>query len=204
MSIFCLLWIPAFFFFRRSIAADSGRGYTWALLLGCLIVFLRYYFGHLVTPGGFGISRWFSSFVDIISLPVLIPFVIYCLLVKLRIFPAFDHTGSVDFILLSLVPVAAFHAISNPQGFPLTLVFVPLLWTAQGAGIPFFVNFIVHNPRWYIITFSLMGTIALPLMAATSWWAFFSHQTLLGSLLFSASLIPAIVSVIVDVYKHKR
>jgi hypothetical protein len=196
MIIFCLLWIPLFYFFRRSFTTGGYGGHAWALLLGCAVVALQFFFSPLVAPGEFGLSRWLSSFVDITGVPVLVPLVVYWLLVALRRFSTnVDYAG---FALLWLIPLAAFHTINNSQSSPIMLMVVPLLWTAQSVGIPFFISCMVRYLRWYIMIPSILGIIILPVIAATSWWAFFSHQTLMGFLLFSVSLVPAVVSIVLD------
>ena len=195
MNLFCLLWIPVFYFFRRTITPSSvpGSGYLWALLPGCAVVLVQYFVGPLVRAGGFGLSRWATGFIDIVSLPVLLPLAACFLLVALKALPA--GVGTTEFILLWLIPLAAFRSVTwNSQRTPMMLVVVPLLWTALAVGIPFFIHFIVNRSRWYIMVPSVLGAIALPLAAATSWWAFFSQRGRLGFLLLVASLVPAAVT----------
>jgi len=194
MSLFCLLCIPLLYFLRRT----PGEGKSiWALPLGGLAVILSYFTGSLISPGGFGLARWMSGFIDIIALPVLIPLFAALLLVMLRIFPdSLDYAG---FILLWLVPLAAIRSFSESSpSSPLNLVFVPLLWIAQAVGISFFIGWILKKPRWYIIIPSVLGIAALPLAATTSWWAFFVQRTLVGFLLLAVSLVPAVISVVLD------
>jgi len=200
MSLFCLLCIPLLYFLRRT----PGEGKSiWALPLGGLAVIFRYFTGSLVTTGGFGFSRWMSGFVDIATLPVLVPLFAALLLVMLRIFPdSLDYAG---FTLLWLVPLAAIRSISG--GFPpspLPLIFVPLLWIAQALGIPFFIGWILKKPRWYVIFPSVLGIAALPFIATTSWWAFFVQRSLLGFLLLIASLIPAAISIMLDLKTNNK
>ena len=175
-----------------------GGGNLWALLLGAVAVAARYLFGPLVTPGGFGVSRWMSGFVDIVGLPALFPLMVCGALVMLRVFPRdADYAG---FALLWLIPLAAIHSVSGdfPSGnlppSPIPLVVVPVLWAAQAIGIPCFINGMMKDPRRHIVFFATLGIAALPIAAVTSWWAFFGHQTLLGLLLLVAVLIPMIIS----------
>jgi len=194
MSLFCLLCIPLLYFLRRT----EGEGKSiWALPLGGLAVMLNYFTGSLISPVGFGFARWMSGFIDIIALPVLVPLLAALLLVMLRIFPdSLDYAG---FILLWLVPLAAIRSISGgSSSSPINLVFVPLLWIAQAVGISFFIGWILKKPRWYIIIPSVLGIAALPLAVTTSWWAFFVQQSSLGFLLLIVSLIPAVISVMLD------
>ena len=197
MSLFCLLWIPLFYFFRRSVSSRPGGRYILTLLLGIAALVFQFFTGPLVTPGGFGFFRWLSGFIDIVSMPVIFPLIVCLILVLLKILPAgVDYAG---FALLWLIPLAAFRSINwSSHGSPVLLVFVPALWAAQAAGIPFFTGCITRNPRWYIIAPSVLGIAALPLSAATSWWAFFSQRTLLGALLLCVTFIPAVISLILD------
>ena len=196
MSLFCLLWIPLFYLFRRSISGE-GAGGVWALILGSITAIFQFFLGDLVNPGGFELSRWLSGFVDIVSLPVLLPMAVYALLV---LFQAFS--GNLDFanfILLWLIPVAALRAVSwSTQSDPILLVLVPLLWTALAAGISFFINCMMSYPRWLTVIPSSLGILALPIAATTAYWALFSQQPLLGYSLFFVSLVPMTVSVILE------
>jgi len=197
MSLFCLLCIPLLYFLRRT----PGEGKSiWALPLGGIAVIFHYFTGSLINPGGFGFARWMSGFIDITALPVLIPLLAALLLVMLRIFPdSLDYAG---FILLWLVPLAAIRSFSESSpSSPINLVFIPLLWIAQAVGISFFIGWILKKPRWYIIIPSVLGIAVLPLAATTSWWAFFVQQTLLGFALLIVSLVPAVISVMVDYKK---
>jgi hypothetical protein len=188
MGIFCLLWVLVFFLFRRTFAGGGGGG-VWALLLGSITAVLQFFLGYFVSPGGFGFSRWLFGFVEIVSLPVLVPLVLYALLYVLR-----GLSGSADFAdfaLLWMIPVAALRAIGwGPTNDAILLVCVPLLWTALAVGISFFINWAANNLRWYTITVSILCILLLPVSAATAYWAFFSQQTLLGFLLFFVTQIP--------------
>jgi hypothetical protein len=199
MSLFCLLCIPLLYFIRRT---PGERKSIWALPLGGLAVVLYYFTGSLITAGGFGFSRWMSGFIDIVALPVLVPLLAALALVILRIFPAgLDYAG---FTLLWLVPLAAIRSMNGDSPpSPLPLVFVPLLWIAQAVGIPFLTGYIFKKTRWYIILLLALGIAALPLIAATSWWAFFIQQNVLGFLLLAVSLVPAAISVMLDLRESR-
>jgi len=194
MSLFCLLCIPLVYFIRRS----PGEGKSiWALPLGGLAVIFHYFIGSLVTPGGFGLSRWMSGFIDIAALPVLIPLFTALLLVMLRILPdSLDYAG---FTLLWLVPLAVIQSLGGDSPpAPIPLVFVPLLWIAQAVGISFFISCILKKPRWYVIIPSVLGIAAFPFLATSSWWAFFVQRTFLGFLLLIVNLAPAVILVMLD------
>ncbi|MDR1575106.1 MAG: hypothetical protein LBS37_03790 [Treponema sp.] len=197
MSFFCLLWVPLLYLFRHSITAEGGAGGVWALLLGSLTAIFQFFLGSLVDPGAFGFSRWLYGFVDVIALPVLVPFAVYLLLILCRALsgpPDFAH-----FILLWLIPVAALRAVSwSSLNDPLLLVIAPLLWTALAVGIPFFTGFIIRRFRWYIVIPSGLCAAALPLAAASSYWALFSQRPVPGFSLFAAVLMPMIISLLID------
>jgi hypothetical protein len=201
MSLFCLLWTPLFYFFRRSVhEEESGAGGVWALLLGSVTAVFQFFLGALVSPGGFGFSRWISGFVDIVSLPVLIPLAVYLLFVIFRVF-----TGTADFAnftLLWLIPGGALRAVSwSALNDPILLVLIPVLWTAIAVGIPFFINLIAGG-RLPVIISAALAILAIPVLAAASYWAFFSQRTMLGFLLLFVTLIPAGVSIVLSTIKN--
>ena len=201
MSIFCLLWVPLFYLFRHSVSGEnSSGGGVWALLLGSITAILQFFLGNLVSPGGFGFSRWLFGFIDIVCLPVLIPLIIYGILLILRAF-----SGEVDFAnfaLLWIIPVAGLRALSwSSHNDPILLVTVPLLWTALAAGIPFFINCMAKYFRWYVVIPSILCILVLPLTASGAYWALFSQQTLLGFLLFFVTQIPVVVLVTLDLVR---
>jgi hypothetical protein len=200
MNLFCLLCIPLVFFLRRTFSVKEENT-IWALPLGGVAVIIYYFIGPLLTPGGFGFFRWMGGFVDIIALPALIPISACCVLVMLRVFPrTVDYAG---FALLWLIPFSAVRSM-YPSPSPLVLVLVPLLWIAQTTGIPFFFSCIARNPRWFVTIPSVLGITALPIAATSSWWAFFSHQTLLGFALLAVSLIPALVAITRELVVNSR
>jgi hypothetical protein len=182
--------------YRRTIFSGEGGGIR-ALLFGCVALAVKYFVKQVVEPGDFGLSRWASGFVDIISLPVLIPFVI-CILFVLYKGLSFKLINFVHFTLLFLIPLAIFRAIreSSPPSL-IPLVLVPALWIIQTEGIAFFIQCMLRKTRWYVIIPSTLGIIALPLAATTSWWAFFTHQTFYGFVFLFVCLIPAVISIIV-------
>jgi len=188
MSVFCLLWVPFFFLFRRIFTGGGGGG-VWALLFGSITAILQFFQGYTINPGGFGFSRWLFGFVDIVSLPVLIPLILYALL---NVFRGFSGSADfADFALLWLIPVGALRAIGwTPTNDIILLVSVPLLWTALAVGIPYFINWTANNFRWYTLIISILCILILPAAAATSYWAFFSQQTWLGFLMLFLTHIP--------------
>jgi hypothetical protein len=202
MSFFCLLWTPLFYLFRRSITNSAGgAGAVLALLLGSIVAIFQFFLGSLVSPGGFGFSRWISGFVDIVSLPVLVPLLVCLLFILLRLL-----SGTPDFVnftLLWFIPAAALRALSwSSQNDPVLLVLVPLLWTAIALGIPFFVDIISAHGRPLVIIPALLAILAIPFLAATAYWAFFSQKTALGFLLFFITLAPMTASIVLSMIKN--
>lgn len=200
MAIFCLLWVPLFFLFRRTVSPGNSAGGVWALLLGSITAILQFLLGYFISPGGFGFSRWLFGFVDIVSLPVLIPLVLHISLMAFRGFP-----GSPDFAgfaLLWLIPVAALRAINwSSLSDPILLVIVPLLWTALAVGIPFFINILMERLRWYFTVTLIFCLLVLPAAAAAAYWAFSSQLTVLGFILFSIVQFPVIFSIARDCWR---
>jgi hypothetical protein len=199
MVFFCLLWVPLFYLLRSSVSGGSGTGGVWALLLGSVTAIVQFFLGDIISsPGGFGFSRWLFGFVDIVSVPVLIPLVLYAFLFIFR-----GISGDVDFAgfaLLWIIPVAALRALSwSSLHDPILLVAVPLVWTALAAGIPFFINWMIGNFRWYSAAVSILCMILLPVAAAAAYWAFFSQQTVLGFLLLFVVNIPMGISITYDI-----
>jgi len=197
MSLFCLLWVPLFYLLRRSIIGAGSSGGVWALLLGSITAIIQFFLGNLVSPGGFGFSRWLFGFIDIVSLPVLIPFVLYFLIFAVRGFSG--HADFANFALLWMIPVAALRAISwGSRSDPILLITVPLLWTAAAVGISFFIKLIADDFRLWKTAVFVLCILAIPAAAAGAYWAFFSQQTLLGFLLLTAAHIPAGISLTLD------
>ena len=195
MIFFCLLWVPLFYLFRRSVSGGRGSGGVWALLLGSITAIIQFFLGNLVSPGGFGFSRLIFGFIDVVSLPVLIPLILFALLFFLR-----GVSGDADFTnftLLWLIPVAALRAIGwSSTNDPILLIIVPLLWTALAVGIPFFINWMIDNFRWYTVIASILCILVLPVLASGVYWAFFSQYTLLGFLFLVAVYIPLGLSLV--------
>ena len=200
MSFFCLLWIPLFYLLRRaSLAKGASSGSVWALLLGSITAIFQFFLGNIITPGGFGFSRWLFGLIDIICIPVIIPFFIYLFII---IFRGVSDADFANFTLLWLIPVAGIHALGWSSGSdPVLLIMVPMLWSALGMGISFFIHWMIKTPRWYSIIISIICISILPFLAAGAYWAFFSQQTLIGFALFSAVHIPFVLSLVINVFR---
>ncbi|MDR2102215.1 MAG: hypothetical protein LBP43_06560 [Treponema sp.] len=202
MSLFCLFWTPLFYLFRRAVVSEgnTASGGVWALLLGSLAALMRFFLGSLVDPGGFGFSRWLSACIDLVSLPAVLPLLVYFVFMLLRIVP--DSEGFTNFALLWLIPGGILLAVSrSPQGDPSFLVFVPLLWTAVAAGIPFFIKILFYG-RLPAIIGAALGIALLPLLAATVYWAFFSQKFIPGFLLLLVTLVPMGITLLQGAFKN--
>jgi hypothetical protein len=200
MSLFCLLWIPLFYLFWRSVTGyNTSAGGVWAIIVGSIVAMIRFFLGNLIDPGGFGLSRWVSGCIDIVVLPALAPILIYFFLVCFKFV-----SGGIDFAnfaLLWLIPCSAARALSGgSQSDPLLLVLVPVLWTAIAAGVSFFIN-IIQKGRPLVILSSALAIIIIPLAASCSYWAFYAQRNYLGLLFLFATLAPMLVSMILSFIK---
>jgi hypothetical protein len=195
MIIFCFLWTPLFYLFWRSLHDESAlEGGTWALLLGAIVAFFRFFLGSFVNPGGFGFSRWVSACIDVVALPVALPYIVCLVFAGLRIIST--QTNFTNYAFLWLIPVAAVRALGwSSLNDPILLMGVPVLWTAVVAGVGLFIRLIQNGWGWTVIP-AILGAIALPLVAATAYWALFVHSTALGIFLLILTVIPAIISLV--------
>jgi hypothetical protein len=194
MSLFCFLWIPLFYLFWRSIAKPgTGSGEVWALLLGSVVACIRFLPGSFISPGAFGLSRWLSACVDIVALPAALPLLACILLVRLRVLGGTANYA--NFALLWLIPEAAMRTASwSVLNDPAFLMLTPVLWTAIAVGVPFFIAMTGRSRRGFVIP-QVMAAVALPFLAATVYWAFFSQRNWLGLGLFVLTLVPLGASV---------
>jgi len=199
MSLFCFLWVPLFYLFWRSVAQTKASGGVWALIIGSVVALVQFFQGPLIEPGGFGLSRWLSACVDIVVLPALAPLLVYLLFSALKIISG--AAGFAGFALLWLIPSAGIRAVTwSAQADPILLVLVPVLWTAIAVGIPFFINIIMNSHPIVIIPASLV-ILSIPFAAASSYWAFFAHKTMIGILLLVAATAPMLVSVLLSLLR---
>jgi len=189
MTFFCLLWVPLFYLFRRSIGGSgSAAGSVWALLLGSITAIIQFLLGYIFSQGGFGFSRWLFGFFEIVSMPVIIPFIAYFVM---YIFSGFSDVDFSNFTLLWLIPVGAIRALSwSSMNDPILLVMTPLLWTALAVGISYLIIWMTNSFNPVITALAVFCMVLLPVTAAAAYWAFFSQQTLLGFVLLLAAHVP--------------
>ena len=198
MNLFCFLCLPLFYRLWRSIRGAHTPGGVLALVGGSIAVLLQFLVGPLVDPGGFGLSRWVSGLVDVVVLPAIAPIVVYVLLVCFKLIgEGVDFAG---FTLLWLIPSTIIQALSiswGAQTDPLLLVLLPILYTAIAVGISFFIELMASgNP--ITIALSILAILVIPFASATSYWAFFSHQVLIGFLTLFVAAAPMLVSTVLS------
>ena len=200
MVIFCFLWTPLFYFLWRAVTrSDAYAGGLLALLAGSVVTFVHFFLGSFIEPGGFGLSRWISGFIDIVGLPALLPLVIYLFLVVFRLFSG--TVSFANFALLWLIPTAAIRALGwISSGDPILLVLVPVLWTSIAVGVSFFIT-LIQTGRILVIIPASLGIIVVPFAAACSYWAFYGHRTTMGYLCLFAAAVPMLVSMVLTLVK---
>ena len=187
-----------FYRFWRSMRGANTPGGVLALVGGSIAVLVQFLAGPLLDPGGFGLSRWVSGVVDVVVLPAIVPIVVYTLLVCLKITgEGVDFAG---FTLLWLIPSSVIQALSLSWGAesnPLFLVLIPILYTAIAVGISFFIELMASgNP--FVIALSSLAILVIPFAAATSYWAFFSHQVLIGFLTLFVAATPMLTATVLS------
>ncbi|MDR0722320.1 MAG: hypothetical protein LBF75_05940 [Treponema sp.] len=159
-----------------------------ALLLGSILGFVLFFLGPLMEPGGFDRTRWISGFVDMVSVPVLLPLLLYGVLCCFGTSGTWVNAAS--FALLWLIPDLAIHTVSwSVQNQPFLLILVPLLRTALAVGIPFLGGLLMTRKPGLILA-AILGITGLPLAGTTSYWAFFCQSPLLGYVCFGITVIP--------------
>lgn len=192
MTYFCLLWVPLFYLFRRSLGG-GGSGSVWALLLGSITAIIQYLLGYLFTPGGFGFSRWLFGFFEIVSMPVILPFIVYFVMYTFGGF-----SSDVDFsafTLLWLIPIGVLKALTwSSLNDPILLVMTPLLWTALAVGISYLIIWMTNSYNPLITGLAIFCMVLLPVTATAAYWAFFSQHLLLGFILLAAAHVPFALS----------
>jgi len=192
MSLFCLFWLPLFYLLWRNVTGNNVfSGGIWALIAGSLVALLQFFLGSFTEPEGFGISRWINGFVDIITLPALVPLLVYLLFKVCRII-----SGDMDFVafaLLWLIPTGAIRALSwSAQRDPVHLILAPILWTAIIVGVPFFVG-LFQSRRVIVIIPASLGVLVVPFAATFAYWAFYAQYALWGSLFLFAAIAPMLI-----------
>ena len=197
MTVFCFLWMPLFYIFWRTVTGNAVyAGGLLALLAGSVVTFVQFFLGSFIDPGGFGLSRWVSGCIDIVSAPALLPFLVYLVMMLFRLIPG--TVNFANFALLWLIPAAAIRALGwISSGDPILLVLVPILWTAIAVGVSFFIE-LIRTGRILVIIPASLGILIVPFAAASSYWAFYCHKSSMGALFLAAAVIPMLVSMVIS------
>jgi hypothetical protein len=117
----------------------------------------------------------------------------YGLFLLLRVIK--DPKGFAGFALCWLAPCAIMHAVSwGGDNDPRRLVLIPLLWTSIVGGVSLFIYLILKG-KVVITIFAILGALMLSPLAATVYWAFFSHQSSLGCALLAVNLLVLITAI---------
>jgi hypothetical protein len=192
--------MPLFYLLWRSInGSSSTAGGVWALIIGSVVALVQFFLGNMVESGGFGPSRWWSGFVDIVTLPVLAPLIVYFILVFFKMLPG--TLGFASFAILWLIPGGALKAVSwSSLRDPILLVLVPVLWTSIAVGISFYIDVIINSHKLLIIPAAL-GILVIPFAATCSYWAFYSQKNSLGFLFGFVACAQMLVSVVLAFVK---
>jgi hypothetical protein len=195
MSFFCMFWTPLVLFFWNSLnTREHGNfGGLWAFILGILVSVFHYLFYPFVKASGFGLSLWFHTLIDIVSVPAVLPLLVFALFTVLRL----PGTGAdpAKFVLTALIPAGVLRAIGwSGQNAPLYLVLIPLIWTMLALGVSFFTRLVFRNFLLWLIT--LLSVIVLAPLAATVFWAFYGQMPFTGFLLLAPLSILSFVVLI--------
>jgi hypothetical protein len=194
MSLFCLLWTPLVLLLWVSLNAGNGgnSGGVLALVLGSVVSVLHYLFCPPINTAGFGLSLGLYALVNVVLIPVVLPFVVFVLLAV----PGFFKGGAdpAKFVLFWLVPAGITGAIGwSARHNPLYLILVPLLWTALALGIAFFAR-LVQKKFFPRIIPLLPVMLLMPLIAAGSFWAFYRQTPTAGFILLAVLSIPSVIA----------
>jgi hypothetical protein len=162
--------------------------------MGAIVAFFKFFLGSFIIPGGFGFSRWVYACIDVVALPVALPYAICLIFAIFRIIP--PQSNFTNYAFLWLIPVAAVRALSwSSLNDPILLMGVPVLWTSVVVGMGLLIRLIQNGWGWAVIP-AFLGAVALPLVAATAYWALFGHSTTLGIILMILTAVPAVISLI--------
>jgi hypothetical protein len=194
MSLFCLFWTPLVLLLWVSLNSESrgNSGGILAFVLGSLISVLHYLFYPPINGAGFGLSLWSFALINIVLIPVVLPFLLFVLLAIPGFFKGKADTAK--FVFFALIPAGIIRAIGwSAQNDPLYLVLVPLLWTMLALGISFFARLVRESSFPWIIPL-LLVILLMPLIAAAVFWAFYGQMSMAGFILLAVLAVPFIVA----------
>jgi len=193
MILFSIFWIPALYLFVEALQQPQDRekkGLVLSILGGSFFAVLTFFIPHLVPEGSFGFLRWLHGFIDVVAFPVLLPLAVrYALQIRYR------HQSYMkinQFILLWLIPVALVKSIQwNMHKDGILLVLTPLLWSALSIGIPWLLQK-GEEEIGSLSFFAYTAAVALPLIATTAYWAWFSKFYMIAVPAALIGLIPSV------------
>jgi hypothetical protein len=190
-----MLWTPLILFLWNSLNTGErgSSGGIWAFILGTLVSVFHYFFYPFVKASGFGLSLWFHALVDIVFVPVALPFLVFTLFSCLGLFGG--GADPAKFVLSALIPAGVAGVIGwSGQNAPLYLVLVPLIRTLLALGVSFFPRLVSGNFISCLIT--IFSIIVLAPAAAVVFQAFYGHLPLTGFLLLVLLSIPALIALV--------
>ncbi|MDR1866776.1 MAG: hypothetical protein LBQ77_00745 [Treponema sp.] len=192
MGVFCLLWIPFFYLLWCSFSIKRHGYLLFALIYGGVTALGYHTIPPFLQAGTFGFSRWLFILVNNIAVP-LTPALFAAgvfVLFKRKI----DSTG---FILITLIPVAAIHAIDRSILYhPLYTVLLPILWTTLAVGIPFYARGMTKKSP--LMALKLLGIPLLIGASSMSLWGFFVQETVIGIVSFLYCAVSTLVALIFE------
>jgi hypothetical protein len=204
MSLFCLFWTPLVLLLWVSLNSESrgNSGGILAFVLGSIVSVLHYLFYPHINTAGFGLSLWFFTLINIVLIPVALPFLLFILLTVPGFFK--DKADPAKFVFFALIPAGIIRAIGwSVQNDPLYLVLVPLLWTMLALGISFFVRLVRESFFPWIIPL-LFVILLMPLTAATIFWTFYGQMFTAGFILLAVLAVPSIVALAAACFKFRE
>lgn len=193
MILFSILWIPTLYLFVNALQKPRDlekKGFVLAILGGCLTGIFYFFFPNLLSSGAFGFMRWLHGFVDVVALPVLIP-LLFRYILQIR-YKHQKYLEIAQFVLIWLIPVSLVKSIQwNINKDFILLVLTPLLWSAQGIGIPYLLNRAAEEIGFISFLFYTLAFM-LPFGAVTLYWSAFSKMYFIAVPLLVLTLIPAV------------
>jgi hypothetical protein len=195
MYFFSFLWIPLVYVLWRAVNKEVFyAGGVWALVFGSIVAMAQFFYGPLMEAGDFGITRWISGFVDVVTVPALLPFFVYLILAGLRKMRSAElrltRPDIANFSLLWLIPYAAIRALSwDTLSDPILMVLIPVLLSSIALGLSFSIGLYARRRPIPAILATLNILVILP-ATATSYWAFFAHDTAMGFIFLFTAAAP--------------
>jgi len=179
-----------------------------ALVGGSVAALIQFLFGPFVEPLGFELSRWMNGFVDIVTVPALMPILLCAFFIIFRLIKKdtefFQNLDFTAFALLWLIPTGAVRAFGwSAQSDPAHLILAPILWASIAIGVPFFIDFYKYRHVLVIIPASL-GVLIIPFAATSAYWAFYGQDTFFGYIFLLVAAAPMLVATVLSIIRAER